>query len=152
MIRRELEKDPDLKDENWERFLPHFKTRNLQRKKVKITKKKTKDVFPPEPTPRKEDIQMETGEYFLNQQEKNIRKKAAMYEERKAKSAQRRKEKSKVFEPPTADESAVAKKQARQGASEDKTKESATAMADRLAQKASSKKKGTKVNVENLLL
>merc|ERR1719343_1128638 len=49
MIRRELEKDPELKDENWERFLPHFKKRNVQRKKAKKTKvKKTKEVFPPQ--------------------------------------------------------------------------------------------------------
>merc|ERR1719456_1071446 len=51
MIRRELEKDPELKDENWDRFLPHFKKRNVQRKKQKVKKKRTKDVFPPQPTP-----------------------------------------------------------------------------------------------------
>merc|ERR1719343_1840328 len=51
MIRRELEKDAELKDENWDRFLPHFKNRNVQRKKQKAKKikKKTKDVFPPQP-------------------------------------------------------------------------------------------------------
>lgn len=35
--------------ENWERFLPHFKKRNIQRKKTKILKKpKSKSLFPPE--------------------------------------------------------------------------------------------------------
>merc|ERR1719343_1491521 len=49
MIRRELEKDESLKNENWERFLPHFKKRNVQRKKVKAKRKaKSKEVFPPQ--------------------------------------------------------------------------------------------------------
>merc|ERR1719188_2810001 len=74
MIRRELEKDPELKDENWDRFLPHFRKRNVQRKKVKAKKKKTKEVFPPQQQPRKEDLQMESGEFFLNEQERQQKK------------------------------------------------------------------------------
>merc|ERR1712113_1250350 len=84
MIRRELEKDPELKDENWDRFLPHFRKRNVQRKKIKAKKKKTKEVFPPQQTPRKEDEQIMTGEYFLNEQE---RQKKKMHEKKVAQAA-----------------------------------------------------------------
>lgn len=67
MIKRELEKDETLKNENWDRFLPQFRKRaSAKRAKKKIQKKnKDKSFFPPLPTPRKEDLLMETGEYFL---------------------------------------------------------------------------------------
>jgi ribosomal RNA assembly protein len=101
MIRRELEKDPELKDENWDRFLPHFKKRNVQRKKTKVKKKKSKDVFPPQPMPRKEDLQMESGEYFLNEQERQAKQRRELLETQKLKSIERKRERAKEFEPPT---------------------------------------------------
>ncbi len=73
MIKRELEKDDQLKNENWERFLPKFKKINEARKKIKKTKvtkkdsEKEKATFPNPPPMRKEDIAMETGEYFLSE-------------------------------------------------------------------------------------
>ena len=73
MIRRELEKDPALKEESWERFLPSFKKKNMQRKKSKGTRREY-TPFPPEQTPRKVDLQLESGEYFLAQEQKNARK------------------------------------------------------------------------------
>lgn len=150
MIRRELEKDPELRNENWERFLPHFKKRNVQRKKAKVVKKKkTNEVFPPQQTPRKEDLLMESGEYFLNESERQLRRKAERFEAQKATSAERRKERAKAFEPPTAAQAAKAAKKKRPGEEkEEGTKE----MAERLRQKATSKKAKTGKAPAELLL
>ncbi|GAB65015.1 RNA-binding protein [Plasmodium cynomolgi strain B] len=72
IAKRELEKNEEFKNENWEKFLPNFKKRNAQRRKIKQkldkkkgAKKEEKSVFPPDQLPRKIDIQMETGEYFM---------------------------------------------------------------------------------------
>lgn len=150
MIRRELEKDPELKEENWDRFLPHFKNRNVARKKLKAkkAKKKSKDVFPPQPTPRKEDLQMESGEYFLEQKEKEARQRVAKREAQVAKSAEKRRERAKEYEPPAAS-SSKAKKQKKEveGAGEN-----AKQMAERLASKAEGSKPKKKRPAEDLLL
>lgn len=80
MIKRELAKDESLKDENWERFLPHFrKTSATGNKLKKASKKVTKDAtakkkeytpFPPAQLPSKVDLEIESGEYFLKPEEK----------------------------------------------------------------------------------
>jgi len=75
MIKRELERDPALKNESWERFLPKFQKQNVQRiKKSKKAKKAAYTPFPPEQTPRKVDEQIESGEYFLNAEQKRERR------------------------------------------------------------------------------
>ena len=48
MIKRELQKQPELADEDWNRFMPKYKKRNVKRKKVEIKKKKEYTPFPPE--------------------------------------------------------------------------------------------------------
>ena len=69
MIKRELMKDEKMKNENWDRFLPKFKQVKMQKKKKKRMEKKQYEEFPPEQQPRKEDILMETGEYFLSEKQ-----------------------------------------------------------------------------------
>ena len=71
MIKRELAKDPKLATESWDRFLPQFKKRNVQRKKPqKIREAKTYTPFPPAQLPSKIDLQIESGEYFLAKRDK----------------------------------------------------------------------------------
>ena len=70
MIKRELSKDEDLKNENWDRFLPKFKKKNTKRKEKKQRKKKKYTPFPPQQQPSKMDIELETGEYFLKNKSK----------------------------------------------------------------------------------
>eukprot|EP00656_Telonema_subtile_P008699 TRINITY_DN14062_c0_g1_i2.p1 TRINITY_DN14062_c0_g1~~TRINITY_DN14062_c0_g1_i2.p1 ORF type:complete len:387 (-),score=138.01 TRINITY_DN14062_c0_g1_i2:184-1344(-) len=97
MIRRELAKDENLKEENWDRFLPHFKQRAAKKKKKKVAaegaKKKSGDPFPPQQTPRNIDKQLESGEYFLSQDEKKEIKKreeSAAQEQVAVKNAKKR--------------------------------------------------------------
>lgn len=101
MIKRELAKDPTLKDENWDRFLPTFKKRNIKTKKPKQKKeKKEKALFPPAPQPRKEDIEIESGKFFLREE---ARKREQMEEKKKKqqdKVAAKKKEKEKIYKAP----------------------------------------------------
>jgi ribosomal RNA assembly protein len=92
MIMKELAKDEKLKDENWERFLPKFATKNVQRKKV--TKKKEPRVytpFPPAQTPRKVDLQLETGEYFASEEQRKAQQVMVRKSKAKLKSEEKRK-------------------------------------------------------------
>jgi ribosomal RNA assembly protein len=74
MIKRELAKDEKLKNESWDRFLPHFKKQNAKKKKPQKSSKKEKSVFPPPQMPRKIDLELESGQYFLDPKEKAMRK------------------------------------------------------------------------------
>mmetsp|Transcript_21035 Transcript_21035/g.59835 ORF Transcript_21035/g.59835 Transcript_21035/m.59835 type:complete len:377 (-) Transcript_21035:2011-3141(-) len=107
MIKRELAKDPELANEDWSRFLPHF-NRNVQKrpKKSAEDKQKAKKVkkkytpFPPAQQPSKVDLQLESGEYFLSEAQRQ----KARQEERKQHSANKARERDvkrkQVFEAP----------------------------------------------------
>lgn len=130
MIKRELAKDPKLAEENWERFLPKFKKRNVKSKpastattaaadvsssagtsaaageaKVKKNKIKPKTYtpFPPPQQPSKIDLQLESGEYFLKPRQKKQAEEATKLARQAEHREKREHERQKAFVPPSED-------------------------------------------------
>lgn len=107
MIKKELAADPALKEENWERFLPQFKKKNVQRKKVPKDVLKAKEAeytpFPPAQMPRKIDAQLESGEYFLSEEEKRSKARAEKAAAAEAKADAKKAARDALFEAPEED-------------------------------------------------
>uniref|UniRef100_A0A1A9WW01 KRR1 small subunit processome component n=1 Tax=Glossina brevipalpis TaxID=37001 RepID=A0A1A9WW01_9MUSC len=102
MIKRELMKDAQLANEDWSRFLPKFKNKNVSKRQQPKLKKNKKEYtpFPPQQPESKVDKQLMSGEYFLNKEQKHQRKqheRAAKEAEAVRKQKQRR---EKDFIPP----------------------------------------------------
>ncbi|XP_030304921.1 KRR1 small subunit processome component homolog isoform X2 [Calypte anna] len=102
MIKRELSKDPELRMQSWERFLPKFKRKNLNKRK-EPKKKNTKKEYTPFPPAQPEsqiDKELASGEYFLKERQKKQKR----VQEIKAKQAdalkKRQEERNKAFIPP----------------------------------------------------
>lgn len=117
MIKRELQKDPELAGESWDRFLPHFKKRNLSKRRVplKITDK-SKKIYTPFPPPQeksKVDLQIESGEYFLGKQARERAAKEDRLEKQKEKKAEKTKERESEFVAPKEDGEKKEKKRRR---------------------------------------
>ncbi|KAI9824114.1 MAG: ribosomal RNA assembly protein krr1 [Thelocarpon impressellum] len=104
MIKRELAKDPALANENWERFLPHFKRRTLSRRRVprRVTDKRDKPYtpFPPPREPSKVDRQIESGEYFLGKQARERVEREKRVEAQRERAGDKRRERAGDFVPP----------------------------------------------------
>lgn len=85
MIKRELLKDPNLRDQDWSRFLPKFKNKNIsKRKQPKVKKpKKPYTPFPPPMPLSKIDKELESGEFFLKESEKKAHRNKERQEKQK---------------------------------------------------------------------
>ncbi|KAI9768771.1 MAG: ribosomal RNA assembly protein krr1 [Candelina submexicana] len=107
MIKRELQKDPELATENWDRFLPHFKKRSLaKRRKPFIVTDKSKKTYTPFPPPQeksKVDLQIESGEYFLGKQAKERATKQRREEQQRERRAEKIRQRESDFVPPKED-------------------------------------------------
>ena len=137
MIKRELAKDPALADENWERFLPKFKKKNVQRRKPKkVRERKDYTPFPPPQLPSKVDLQLESGEYFMSKEQKVARAKAAQATAQAAKVEERQRLRDAAFVAPKENEpSARSKASAQESAG---VKEMAAKLKSKLADKSES--------------
>jgi ribosomal RNA assembly protein len=119
MIKRELAKDPELAKENWERFLPQFKKRNQKRRRGKHQTdqqeggSKAYEPFPPPQRPRKIDLMIESGEYFLTEQQRDQKRKTERERKSEAVALERRKERAKVWEAPSHEQMAQAREKRR---------------------------------------
>ncbi|KAG5645259.1 hypothetical protein DXG03_006561 [Asterophora parasitica] len=124
MIRRELAKDPKLATESWDRFLPQFRKRHLKTSEKTAKKnealeqkaearkaagldpqsskpaKKVYTPFPPAQQPRKVDLQLESGEYFLKASEKQTRESEKKKQKQAETTAKRREERAEAFVAP----------------------------------------------------
>ena len=157
MIKRELEKDPELKNQSWDRFLPKFKKKNVKRKKPEYVKeKKARSVFPPAQMPSKIDLQIESGEYFLSQEAKQMKKAQEKLEKQKEGIEKNKRRREEVFIAPKEDlmreEDLKKKKKDKKKDKKDKKKsskkddddESTLDAVKRLKKDASEKKKKSK--------
>merc|ERR1712200_225024 len=102
MIKRELMKDPKLRNENWERFLPKCEHKNLSKRKQPLKKreKKAYTPFPPAQPLSKVDKELETGEYFLKEAERKAKKNAEKKEKQAAAEGSRQDRREKSFKAP----------------------------------------------------
>lgn len=103
MIKRELSKDPELANQSWDRFLPKFKKKNAPAKKKSkkdVEKKKEYTPFPPPQMPRKIDLQIESGEYFLSKEKKQEREMEKKKEKQEESAIRRQNERNEAFVPP----------------------------------------------------
>lgn len=106
MVRRELAKDPTLANESWDRFLPNFKSKSLNKRYVphKIAHKdKPYTPFPPPQEKSKVDLQIESGEYFLAKQAKERAKEQERKDKQKEKKVEKDLERAQAFVAPKED-------------------------------------------------
>ena len=102
MIKRELAKNPQLKNENWERFLPNFKKKNTTKRKQPLKKKEKKAYtpFPPPMPESKVDKELASGQYFMLEKQRRAAKKKEQREKMAQEAAKRTEERNKVYQPP----------------------------------------------------
>lgn len=102
MLKRELAKNPNLKNENWERYLPKYNSKNISKRKEpkKKTEKKPYTPFPPPQQESKLDKAMASGEFFLKEEQKRAKRKREQEAKHEEATKKRQERRAQVFVPP----------------------------------------------------
>jgi len=102
MLKRELSKNPKLKNENWERYLPKYTSKNISKRK-EPKKKREKKPYTPFPPPQQEskiDKAMASGEYFLKEEQKRAKRKKELEAKHEEATKKRQERRAQAFVPP----------------------------------------------------
>ncbi|KAG5317975.1 KRR1 protein, partial [Pseudoatta argentina] len=102
MLKRELSKNPKLKNENWERYLPKYISKNISKRK-EPKKKREKKPYTPFPPPQQEskiDKAMASGEYFLKEEQKRAKRKKELEAKHEEATKKRQERRAQAFVPP----------------------------------------------------
>ncbi|XP_015906456.1 KRR1 small subunit processome component homolog [Parasteatoda tepidariorum] len=101
LAKKELMKNASLKNESWDRYLPKYVNKNVQRKQPKKkTVKKDYTPFPPPQPESKVDKLLASGEYFLKEEDRKKKRLAEKMEKKSEAEAKRQERRNKSFIPP----------------------------------------------------
>lgn len=73
MVKRELQKNPEMADKDWDNYLPHFQKLASKKKKTK-REFRNKNILPDYPQETEIDRQIESGEYFIKNKNNDKKK------------------------------------------------------------------------------
>ncbi|GFR92089.1 KRR1 small subunit processome component homolog [Elysia marginata] len=102
MEKHDLAKNPDMKNQSWEPYLPQYKSKNISKRKQPL-KKKTKKAYTPFPPPQPEskiDKELASGEYFLKEDERKQRKTELKKQKQSQSKQDRQKKRDRAFVAP----------------------------------------------------
>ncbi|EFC50278.1 predicted protein, partial [Naegleria gruberi] len=103
MVKKELKNSSEYANVSWDKYLPKFKktvNKSIVKKKKKKIQKKEYTPFPNAPEKSKKDIEIETGEYFLSKEEKQLKQVSERTEKQKEKKEEKKKQQDKLYEAP----------------------------------------------------